>query len=62
MDMNSGYRIESGTGLAGVTEIDTFYDFVNLLVIDYWNLGLICDLVLGIWDFRSWRGKQWMLF
>ena len=30
MVMDSGYRIESGTGLAGVTGIETFYDFVNI--------------------------------
>jgi hypothetical protein len=29
MIMDSGYRIESGTGFAGVTDIGTFYDFVN---------------------------------
>jgi hypothetical protein len=23
-------------------------------VIEYWNLRFICNLVLGIWDFRFW--------
>jgi hypothetical protein len=23
-----------------------------VLVIEYWNLRFICNLVLGIWDFR----------
>jgi hypothetical protein len=23
----------------------------NVLVIEYWKLGIICNLVLGIWDF-----------
>jgi hypothetical protein len=27
--MDSGYRIESGTGFAGVTGIETFYETVN---------------------------------
>jgi hypothetical protein len=29
MDMDSGYRIQSGTSFAGVTGIETFYDFVR---------------------------------
>ncbi len=26
--------------------------FLKVLVIGYWNLGFICNLVLGICDFR----------
>ena len=25
----------------------------SVLVIGYWSLGFICNLVLGIWDFMS---------
>jgi hypothetical protein len=29
-----------------------------VLVIEYWNLQFICDLVLGVWDFyHSWAIK-----
>ena len=31
MDIDSGYRIWSGTGFAGVTKIETFCDFVKRL-------------------------------
>ena len=26
---------------------------VFVLVIEYWNLRFICNLVLGIWDFKD---------
>jgi len=34
----------------------------RVLVIEYWNLRFICNLVLGIWDFNIWYLKHWMLF
>ena len=29
----------------------------NVSVIEYWNLGIICNLVLGIWDFLKGSSK-----
>ena len=28
-------------------------NFKLVLVIEYWNLKFVCDLVLGVWDFIS---------
>jgi hypothetical protein len=43
MVMDSGYRIKPGTGPAGVTGIETFYDFICFGV---WGL-------FGIWDLTN---------
>ena len=38
-----------------------------VLVIEYWNLKFVCDLVLGVWDFISSPystctvGKEWTM-
>jgi hypothetical protein len=39
--------------IAGVQRFPQRYGTtaVNVLVIGYWNLRFICNLVLGIWDF-----------
>jgi hypothetical protein len=28
------------------------------LVIEYWNLSIVCNLVLGIWDFKKWEDSK----
>ena len=45
MVMDSGYRIKSGTGPAGVTGIETFYDFICFGI---WELFGIWHLKFGI--------------
>jgi hypothetical protein len=34
------------------------YSTNPLLVIEYWNLGFICNLMLGIWNFISSTGER----
>jgi hypothetical protein len=34
----------------------------RVLVIEYWNLRFICNLVLGIWDFNIRCLEHWMFF
>ena len=56
MLMDPGYRIESGTSLAGVAEIGAFYDFVKMvLIIGISNLDIVCYLFFGAWDFINHR-------
>ncbi len=33
---------------------------VFVLVIEYWNLRFVCNLVLGVWDFTDGRFTSWM--
>jgi hypothetical protein len=32
---------------------------VNILVIEYWNLGFICNLMLGYWNLNGLESDIW---
>jgi hypothetical protein len=41
-----------------MTKIQSASGGSNVLVIEYWNLRFICNLVLVIWDFKSLRNTM----
>jgi hypothetical protein len=54
MDMDSGYRIESGTSPAGVTGIETFYDFVKFSL-SFFVCSSFRDFLIIISCFGNWK-------
>jgi hypothetical protein len=44
--------VRASLGLPTLRAGPQFQNSKPVLVIDYWNLRFICNLVLAIWDFR----------
>ncbi len=45
--------VRASLGLPTLRAGPQFQNFKLVLVIEYWNLKFVCDLVLGVWDFIS---------
>jgi hypothetical protein len=43
--------VRASLGLPTLRAGPQFQNFKSVLVIEYWNLRFVCNLVLGAWDF-----------